>query len=765
MRSAIQRQAKFLAMLLGLIVLAGCGSAGSGGSAKVSAPTATLTATPTTFTAGQGHSTLSFTSTNADSGVIDNGEGAVGLNGQITVSPTVTTTYTYTASGPGGSASAKATVTVTAPPPPTATLTANPTTITAQGFSTLTYSSTNADSASIDNGEGQVGLNGHVNVSPTVTTTYTYTATGPGGSASAQATVTVTPPPPPPTITLTVTPATIFPNQSFTLAWQSTNATTSVVIEPKPGAVTASGSKTLTVAQTTTYTAVATGNNQQATATATVTVSPVTSFDGLLPDSSNNTDTKIDPNGAVGTKQFMEYVNTEYQAFDKITHQPVLPPSTKMFGQAIGTPWTTPLNSAPIPACETTGIALDAVINFDRLASRWVIAGKAVRQSGTSEEYYLCIAVSNTDDASASNFGWYAYAFSLNTTLATGSQYYFPDWPKLGTWPDAYYATMDMLDPNGNDTENGVAVCALDRTDMLTGGTAKNPQCFADTSRVGNNGLYLAHSLIPADFDGTTPPPVGRDEFLVSIENPLNDGMTTTSASFNLWDFHVDWSNSANSTLTVTPISVAPYTPGCYLPSSPAITNCVNEPQSGGQGQHIDSVGDRFMPRFAYRNFGSYESFLVSHTVKTGADAINNPNQTGINWYELRGSGTPSLFQSGTINPDNSLFRFLPSIAQDKVGNVAIGYSVSNSFNYPGIDFSYWNLGTATPPAEVSILSGNGEEVTPTTGTGNWGTYSSMTVDPNPTDDCTFWYVNEYWPTNAAWATRIAYFKIPTCVP
>ncbi|HET9308195.1 MAG TPA: hypothetical protein VFO46_19410 [Candidatus Sulfotelmatobacter sp.] len=685
MRSAIQPQAKFLGMLLGLIVLAGCGSAGSGGSGKAPAPTATLTA--------------------------------------------------------------------------------NPTTITAQGFSTLTYSSTNADSGVIDNGEGQVGLNGHKDVNPSVTTTYTYTVSGPGGTASAQATVTVTPAPPAPTIRLTVTPAAIFPGQSITFNWQSTNATSVVIdnigpVTPGTGSVTPP--QAMWPTQTTTYTAVAIGNNQQATATATVTVNPIISFDGLLPDSSGNgAFTKIDPNGAVGTQQFMEYVNTEYQAFDKTTHQPVLPPiPAGRSGQAIGTPWTTA--SAD---CAGTGIGLDAVINFDRLAKRWVIAGKAVRQSG-GEKYYFCIAVSNTDDAGDPNFGWYAYSFLLNPILATGTKFYFPDWPKLGTWPDAYYATMDMLDPNGNDTENGVAVCAFDRNSMLSGAPMNAPQCFTDTSRVGNNGLYLAHSLIPADFDGTTPPPAGRDEFLVSIENPISDGTTTTSSSFNLWDFHLDWSNPTNTTLTVTDIPVTPpYTPGCYLPSSPAITNCVNEPPSGGQGQHIDSVGDRFMPRFAYRNFGSYESLLVSHTVKTAADLTNNPNQTGINWYELRGSGsgTPSLFQSGTINPDNSLFRFLPSIAQDKDANAAVGYNVSNSFTDPGIDFSYWNLATATAPTEISILSGTGEEVTPTTGTGNWGTYSSMTVDP--TDDCTFWYVNEYWPTNAAWATRIAYFKVPNCTP
>ncbi|HEV2904006.1 MAG TPA: proprotein convertase P-domain-containing protein, partial [Pyrinomonadaceae bacterium] len=54
-----------------------------------------------------------------------------------------------------------------------------------------------------------------------------------------------------------------------------------------------------------------------------------------------------------------------------------------------------------------------------------------------------------------------------------------------------------------------------------------------------------------------------------------------------------------------------------------------------------------------------------------------------------------------------------------------------------------------------------------------WGDYSSMNVDP--TDDCTFWYTQEYYattdttPTTAPfgvnWQTRVASFKVnPTCV-
>ncbi|MEO6076065.1 MAG: hypothetical protein ABIP56_04595, partial [Dokdonella sp.] len=48
-------------------------------------------------------------------------------------------------------------------------------------------------------------------------------------------------------------------------------------------------------------------------------------------------------------------------------------------------------------------------------------------------------------------------------------------------------------------------------------------------------------------------------------------------------------------------------------------------------------------------------------------------------------------------------------------------------------------------------------------GRSRWGDYSSMSVDP--TDECTFWYTNEYQPvtSNGSWATRICSFKFPQC--
>lgn len=471
----------------------------------------------------------------------------------------------------------------------------------------------------------------------------------------------------------------------------------------------------------------------------------VKSFEGIDASQVSGLEFDVDPNGAVGTKQFMEWINPWYQAWDKTTFAPVW--SKPQEG-------TTPFTTNGNVNCEH--ISGDGVIIFDRLASRWVIAA----HSSGSTNYFYCVAISNTDDLTSPTLAWFTYAISLNKILGTNAQgtTYFPDWPKIATWPDAYYIAMDMEDPNNGFQEVGVMACALDRANMLIGATANTPQCFQAPAPITGS-MYLAHSFEPADVEGTTPPPVGAPEYYASIQNPVNDGVTTTSDSFNLWQFHVDWANPAASTFSRSSVPVNAYTPGCYTASAPVNTICVPEPSSSTTGQNIDSVGDRFMFRFAYRNFTTYQSYLVSHTVQVGT---GNGSQTGVRWYELRGNGVPALFQSGTINPDQSVYRFMPSIAQDQSGNAAVGYSVSSSSVHPGIRASWWSLATETSPTEISLFNGSGDQENAL----NWGDYSSMTVDP--VGDCTFWYVNQYLSTNQTgtakiWQTRISNFTLPTC--
>jgi hypothetical protein len=64
------------------------------------------------------------------------------------------------------------------------------------------------------------------------------------------------------------------------------------------------------------------------------------------------------------------------------------------------------------------------------------------------------------------------------------------------------------------------------------------------------------------------------------------------------------------------------------------------------------------------------------------------------------------------------------------------------------------------PQGETSMIVGAGSQTGTLT---RWGDYSVMQVDP--TDGCTFWYTNEYIPSNGSfnWKTRIGSFKFPSC--
>ena len=66
--------------------------------------------------------------------------------------------------------------------------------------------------------------------------------------------------------------------------------------------------------------------------------------------------------------------------------------------------------------------------------------------------------------------------------------------------------------------------------------------------------------------------------------------------------------------------------------------------------------------------------------------------------------------------------------------------------------------------AESSIVVGPGSQTGGTSGPfSRWGDYTSMAIDPS--DDCTFWYTNQYEPNTGSynWATQIASFKFSSC--
>ncbi len=407
--------------------------------------------------------------------------------------------------------------------------------------------------------------------------------------------------------------------------------------------------------------------------------------------------------GAVGATQYVQVVNVGFAVFNKSTKAVVYGPVP-----------TNTLWSGFGGQCQSDNDG-DAIVVYDKSANRWIISQFAV---GTTP-YLQCVAVSQTSDATG---GWYRYSFSYGSV--------FPDYPKMGVWPDAYYETFNMFTGN---SFSGSKLCAYNRSAMLTGAAATQ-QCFQLSSSFGG--------VLPSDLDGSTAPPAGAPNVM------LNFGTN----ALNLWKFHVDWANTANTSLTgPTSIAVASFTPAC------SGGTCV--PQKG-VSQKLDSLADRLMFRLAYRNFGTYQAVVVNHAVKVGT-ARNNP-YTGVRWYEIRNpAGTPSVFQQSTFSPDSN-YRWMGSIAQDKQGNMALGYSVSSSSVFPSISYT-GRLVTDpanTMQAEASMQAGAGSQ---NGRLERWGDYSGMSIDP--TDDCTFWYTTEYLKATGSfnWSTRVGSFKFAGC--
>ena len=408
-----------------------------------------------------------------------------------------------------------------------------------------------------------------------------------------------------------------------------------------------------------------------------------------------------DTNGAVGATQYVQWVNESFAVFDKTTgaliHGPVA-------GNSL---W-----SGFGGGCQTNNDG-DPIVQYDKLANRWIFTQFSI----STTPYLQCVAVSTTSDA----MGTYnRYSFNYGNVQ-------FPDYPKLGVWPDAYYISFNIF--NNAVSFAGAKVCAYDRTAMLAGAAATQI-CFQLSTAYGG--------LLPSDLDGSTAPPAGSPNFFVAF----------LSNSLGLWKFHTDFAAPANATFTgPTVIPVAAFSAACGGGGT-----CI--PQSGTNEQ-LDSLADRLMYRLAYRNFGDHEALVVNHSVTAGSSV-------GVRWYELRSpNATPAVFQQGTYAPDSN-YRWMGSIGMDKAGNIALGYSVSSASMNPAIRYT----GRAPTDAlgtlqlENTILNGTGSQ---TSGLTRWGDYSAMTIDPG--DDCTFFYTTEYLKTTGAfnWSTRIASFKFPSC--
>jgi N-acetylneuraminic acid mutarotase len=461
---------------------------------------------------------------------------------------------------------------------------------------------------------------------------------------------------------------------------------------------------------------------------------PLLTFDGISSAESFCGCIPPDTIGDVGPNNYVATTNSAIKIFDKSGNTLLASVSFDTFFAPLGagTPCGTGLNQG------------DPYSFYDHLADRWVVSDFAFASFGGNPSYE-CVGVSQTSDPVAG--GWFLYAVLVDSNDAN-------DYPKAAMWNNpqpggAYHFTYNMW--ADLSTFTGVKVQALDRGAMLAG--QQNPTVVSFKVPLAGLTPDIAYSFVAAGFRTGDPPPAGRDEMLLAIRSGTLPGPGTFSDVLG-WLFHVDFVTPANSTLGIgtdhsanASIAVNAFTEAWIGSFSFSIV-----PQQGTSSL-LDTLGDKIMTPVVYQNRNGTESLWADQTTM-----LNWPNgPTAVSWYQfdVTGGAFPAAAaqQQEWSNGNDGLWRFMPSLAVDQNGNMAIGYATSSSSIHPGI--RYAGRLEADPPnnltqGEAVMFDGVGSQ-----NANRWGDYSMTTIDPS--DGMTFWHANEYY--SSGWKTRIGKFN------
>lgn len=481
-----------------------------------------------------------------------------------------------------------------------------------------------------------------------------------------------------------------------------------------------------------------------------VTPGPTVTCEGIANADNPGLVNPPDTTGDVGPSHYVQAVNNRVRIYDKSC-------------VALGASFQMSSLFASLGGICSVFNQGDPIVLYDRLADRWLISQFAFG-SQTATPWHQCIAISQTPDPTGA---YYAYDFVVPPLpLPPGGG--FPDYPKLGVWPDGYYMTTREFNPGFT----GHGAFAFERAKMLLGDPTASLIYFHVAATVSNG----SSGMVPTDHDGILPPPAGAPNmFAIDTDDLFGD----PSDALRLFDFTPNYVTPASSTFTErgdSPLVVASF--GSASPSGRI--DIEQPPPSVLAVDSLDSIGDRLMPKLFYINRGGTESWVVAHTVNAGiVPPASNPTiaqyRAAPRYYELRRTTFPgaiSVNEQATFAPGaDTLERWMGSAAMNDQGDIAVGYSTSNAIagNEPSIAWAARQLGDAPgglQQGEAEMFAGTSVQL----GSGNrWGDYTALSVDP--ANDCTFWHANEYIAGPGAlgnntfnWQTRIGNFTFPACV-
>ena len=251
---------------------------------------------------------------------------------------------------------------------------------------------------------------------------------------------------------------------------------------------------------------------------------PNVSFDGIGNPAGCGGCLPPDTNGEVGPTQFVQNVNSAWRVWNRT-----------------GTPLTSVMSlgslfSALPGPCANTNDG-DPVVLYDQLADRWLISQFCWSTTAATDPDHEIIAISKTGDATGQ---YYLYDFVMPNLK-------FPDYPKIGVWPDGYYMTDNQFNQAGTVFQ-GAGVFAFDRAKMLAGDPTASFVYFDKAENCTGNGSTCSFGgMLPGDLDGFRLPPAGAPNTIVQFD--ADEFNAATPDSLRILDFHVDYATPANSTL------------------------------------------------------------------------------------------------------------------------------------------------------------------------------------------------------------------------
>ena len=466
---------------------------------------------------------------------------------------------------------------------------------------------------------------------------------------------------------------------------------------------------------------------------------PGVSFEGPGGGIAGYTITSIPPDNtmAVGPNHVVAWVNSHIMIFNK-TGVPQLPAPGFINGNTL---WAGFGGS-----CETTNRG-DPLVQYDRLADRWIFSQFAFAVNGAGNPitpYLQCFAIS-TGSNPAGPYNRYAYSFD---TAGAGGTPSFNDFGKIGIWNDAYYVAYNMFGGSPAGANTGAALCAYDKVLMLAGGAATS-LCSPVTFYAGGA------SFLPADLEGNTPPTdLTRGGLFLRQSTAPALRIIRLKPNFALSTVTItDGYGGAVGSFINLPIAIT-------RPCNGGGGTCIPQP---GTANVLDTLGDRLMYRLSYRNRFGTDSLVVC--MAEDPDGVG-AQQATMRWWEIRNplgnpavpATAPFIYQSGTFNPD-ATNRWMGSAAMNGDGDIMMAYNVSSGTVFPGIRITGRRVGDPINQlqAEQVVIAGGGSQ----TGFTRWGDYSSLQVDPS--DDRTFWFIGEYYSATSSftWRTRIVSYVFP----